>query len=120
MERSMICISCPIGCSLTVTGTTAQDLVVTGNRCPRGEAYAKEEIFAPKRIVTAVARTDSDAFPYIPVKTDQPLAKQKIPDILNAIYNTKVTLPARSGQIIITDFESTGVNVVITRSVDLA
>ena len=119
MERSMICISCPIGCSLTVTGTTVQNLVVTGNRCPRGEAYAKEEIFTPKRTVTAVARTDSDAFPYIPVKTDKPLAKQLIPDLLNAIYDTTVILPARSGQIVIRDFESTGVNVVITRSVDL-
>ena len=118
MERSMICISCPIGCSLTVTGTTAANLVVTGNRCTRGEAYAKEEIFSPKRTVTAVARTDSDAFPYIPVKTDKPLAKEKIPRLLHAIYEERVTLPARSGQIVIRDFESTGVNVVITRSVD--
>jgi CxxC motif-containing protein len=116
MERSMTCICCPIGCTLKITGTAEFDLVVSGNRCPRGEVYAREEIFAPKRTVTAVARTDSDAFPCIPVKTDQPVAKQEIPGILKAIYKTRVPLPAKSGQIIIENFDGTGVNVVATRS----
>jgi len=94
----MICISCPIGCNLTVTGTALENLIVSGNRCPRGEVYAKEEIFAPKRTVTAIVRTDSDAFPFIPVKTDKPLAKQLIPELLKAINSARITLPAKSGQ----------------------
>ena len=117
MKRSLTCICCPIGCNLTITGTSEKDLIVTGNRCPRGAAYAKEEIFSPKRTVTAIVRTDSDAFPYIPVKTDSPIAKQLIPGLLKAITRVRVTLPTKSGQIVIENFCDTGVNVVVTRSV---
>jgi CxxC motif-containing protein len=114
----MICICCPIGCNLTINGTTLEDLVVTGNRCPRGAEYAKEELFAPKRTVTAVVRTDSDAFPYIPVKTDKPLAKQLIPELLKAINSLRISLPVQSGQTVIENFCNTEVNVVVTRSVN--
>jgi CxxC motif-containing protein len=47
-----------MGCRLSVEeGEKGPDgypvLSVTGNRCPRGAAYAQEEIRAPKRVVTA-------------------------------------------------------------------
>jgi CxxC motif-containing protein len=115
----MTCISCPIGCTLKVIGTTEKDLIVSGNKCSRGEVYANEEIFSPKRIVTTVARTESDELPCIPVKTDKPLVMQKIPELLKAIYATRVTLPAKTGQVILKNFDNTGVNVVITRSIDM-
>jgi CxxC motif-containing protein len=53
MERKLVCISCPLGCRLTVTWEDESDITVKGNRCAKGESYAQEEILAPKRVVTA-------------------------------------------------------------------
>ncbi|GHT76886.1 hypothetical protein FACS1894124_8770 [Spirochaetia bacterium] len=56
MTHNLTCITCPIGCALTAEvgpGGSDSGITVTGNRCPRGAAYAKEEILAPKRVVTA-------------------------------------------------------------------
>jgi CxxC motif-containing protein len=53
MERKLVCISCPLGCRLTVTWEDESYITVKGNRCAKGESYAQEEILAPKRVVTA-------------------------------------------------------------------
>ncbi|WP_461248747.1 DUF1667 domain-containing protein [Treponema sp. R6D11] len=77
--RNLTCIVCPIGCSLTVNEDAGGNLSVTGNRCLRGELYAKEEVRAPKRTVTATCQIDGlidkdEAFvKRVPVKTASPL-----------------------------------------------
>lgn len=49
MKKEMICIVCPVGCHISVDTDT---LEVTGNTCPRGEKYGKEELTNPKRVIT--------------------------------------------------------------------
>ena len=53
MKREMICISCPIGCHLTAEWENEETITISGNKCNRGEIYGREEILAPKRVVTA-------------------------------------------------------------------
>ncbi|MFA6370273.1 MAG: molybdopterin oxidoreductase, partial [Bacilli bacterium] len=43
----LICTSCPRGCHLQVD----ENLNVTGNHCPRGIAYARDEITNPRRYI---------------------------------------------------------------------
>ena len=38
--RELICIGCPMGCSLKVTLENGQVTEVTGNTCPNGDKYA--------------------------------------------------------------------------------
>jgi CxxC motif-containing protein len=110
------CIVCPIGCTLSVERSTLGDLMITGNRCPKGLAYAREETLAPKRTVTAVVRTDSRTWPCIPVRTDQPLPRALIPGLLTELSRRTVHLPAARGGVLIADYGETGVNVVFTRT----
>ena len=49
MKRELICISCPIGCHIQAEMTAAGEVEVSGNRCPRGKAYALNELTDPKR-----------------------------------------------------------------------
>mgnify|MGYP000838898134 CR=1 FL=1 len=51
--KELICICCPKGCHLRVD--TANDYAVTGNACPNGAAYGKEELTHPTRIITSTA-----------------------------------------------------------------
>jgi len=123
--QSLTCIVCPIGCALEVSGSI-DNLSVTGNKCPRGIVYAQEEIRAPKRVVTATVpvalaveqndKIDSH-IKRIPVKTSSPCLREKIPALLQDIYKTKVALPVKAGDVLISNWNGTGVDVVATRSV---
>ncbi len=110
----LVCIACPIGCRLTVTSGSAGDVEVSGNRCPRGETYGKEEVLAPRRIVTATVPTRSSLFPAAPVRTDKPLARELIPQLLQTLYARTVDLPIRQGETLVDDFH--GVRVLFTRT----
>ena len=119
--RNLTCIVCPIGCSLDVeeNSSSQEHLSITGNRCPRGAVYAKEEIRAPKRVVTATCRIEGGAAGRVPVKTVLPCPREKIPALLEDIYKTKVTLPVKVGDIIIAGWKDEGIDVVATRTLNL-
>jgi CxxC motif-containing protein len=114
MSAALVCIVCPIGCRLEVALMPQGEVTVSGNRCPRGETYGKEESLAPKRVLTAVVPTDSPAFPCVPVRTDLPLARALFPELLGRLYGMKASLPLRQGLTLIEDFH--GVKVLVTRT----
>ena len=39
--RELTCIGCPMGCQLRATLEDGVVTAVTGNTCPRGDAYAR-------------------------------------------------------------------------------
>jgi len=130
--QDLTCIVCPIGCDLEVKeNSSPNDLSVTGNKCPRGETYAIEELTAPKRTVTATCRIEEELtrghvepsvrgtefIKRLPVKTSIPCPKELIPDLLNDIYKIKVSLPIKTGNVIIKNWNGEGINIVATRSI---
>ena len=50
--RELTCIGCPMGCQLRATLEDGVVTAVTGNTCPRGDAYARKECVHPERTVT--------------------------------------------------------------------
>jgi CxxC motif-containing protein len=114
--KEFVCIACPIGCLLTVTVQADGKVTVTGNRCPKGEVYGTEEMLSPKRVVTAVVRTDSRAFPCIPVRTDKALPRELITDLIEELARLSVRLPAARGTVLVENFRGSGVNVILTRT----
>ena len=62
--KELICICCPKGCHLRVD--TANDYAVTGNACPNGAAYGKEELTHPTRIITSTVRITGGLYPALP------------------------------------------------------
>jgi CxxC motif-containing protein len=117
MNREMTCIACPIGCQMTISVADQSEAVsVSGNRCARGEIYGREEVLAPKRVVTATVPLLRGDLPRLSVRTDQALQKELIPGLLSQLYATAVEAPVHSGDIILADYRSTGVSVVATRT----
>ena len=102
---NLICIKCPRGCLLNV-----EKDVVTGNLCPRGIDYAKEELSCPMRIVTSLARVGKLI---VPVKTNVEVPKDMINQVLDEI--SKLNLKKTSiGQVVIKNVCGTKANVVVT------
>ena len=118
--RNLTCIVCPIGCSLDVEedANSKENLSISGNRCRRGEVYAREEIRAPKRVVTATCRIEGEAGAVrrVPVKTASPCPREKIPALLDDIYKAKITLPVKAGDVVIANWNSGEIDVVATRT----
>ena len=117
-HKKLICIACPLGCRLEVEQNDSGEISVTGNRCNRGEEYGREELLAPKRIVTATIHIDSATVNRLPVKTDASLPKEYISDVLNQLYRMRFTPPVACGQVIWENIHNTGINVVATRTVE--
>ena len=75
------CIVCPACCDLETDGVE-----VNGARCPKGEAFAKQEMIAPLRVITTTVRCDtSKGLRMVPVKTDCPVPLALIPEVMKQV-----------------------------------
>ena len=71
MKKVLVCIGCPKGCRVSIDTET---LETSGNACPRGAAYAKDELTNPTRTLTstvAVSARRSAAVPSRPTARSQ-------------------------------------------------
>ncbi len=122
--REMTCIVCPLGCALSVEETADGEFAVKGNRCPRGAAYAEEEIRSPKRTVTATcalvlpAGAPRRPARRVPVKGSAPCPKELVGELLADIYALRVPVPVARGQALIGNWRGTGIDVVATRTIE--
>ena len=112
--RNITCIICPKGCGITVE-ETADGLKVQGNVCPRGEKYAIEECTHPVRTVTSFIRVANREDTMVSVKTESPISKDKIFDIMKLIREKSVEAPVIIGDVIIENVF--GTNVIATKDV---
>jgi len=114
INKELICIVCPVGCRLKVTGTVG-DLKVSGERCKRGIAHAHEEITNPTRMVCTTVKIEGGIHPVIPVRTDKPIPDKYKLEVVKAIKDIVLTSPVTMGDVIIADVFGTGVNIVAER-----
>ncbi len=101
--RELTCIVCPMGCSLRVELTDAGEVAsVAGNTCPRGAAYAKDEVLHPVRTLTTTVRAVGTERP-LPVKTDRPIPKERLFDAMERVNALRVKTPVRIGDVLLDD-----------------
>ena len=115
MEQTITCINCPVGCRMTVQlSDSGEVLSVTGNTCPRGEKYARQECTLPLRMITAVVPADGSRTP-LSVKTAVPVPKSMISAIMKELSRVRVSAPVRTGDVILPDVLGTGSDIIATR-----
>ena len=114
---NLICIGCPLGCPLTVEMEGNEVKSVSGNTCPRGDAYAKKELTNPTRIVTSTVRVSGGKLAMVSVKTQSDIPKDKIFDCVKALKDVELIAPVKIGDIVVENVAGTGVNVIATKNV---
>ena len=118
-ERKFICVSCPLGCGLTVTlDNGGEVLKVDGNTCPRGEGYARSEVKDPRRVFASTVRVKGGKLPVCPVRSKTPAPKGKLFGIARAVAELEVEAPMKIGQVLIHNVCGSDVDIVASR--DLA
>ncbi|PJJ28418.1 DUF1667 domain-containing protein [Lacrimispora celerecrescens] len=114
-KRELICISCPMGCPLTVELEGGEIVNITGNTCKRGEVYGRKEVTNPTRIVTSTVKVEGGKSDMVSVKTKEDIPKDKIFECVKALKGITVKAPVRIGDVILPDVAGTGVDIVATK-----
>jgi len=117
--KIMICVTCPAGCEITVEYEGKNLTSVKGNDCKRGKKYASDEIQNPRRTLTSTVILNGTKTKFLPVKTDKPIAKDKIFEAMQTINKIKINAPVKMGDVLYSDFTETGINLVSGRDVEL-
>ena len=117
MKKEMICICCPLGCSISVDciGKTIQN--ITGNRCKVGLEYAEKEIFNPERTLTTTVRVKNGHLPLVSVRTNKPMPKNRIFDLMVLLAKVEIEAPIRIGEKIIENLFDTNTSIVSTKNI---
>lgn len=114
-KRSLICISCPMGCPLQVELNGLEIISITGQTCKRGEVYARKEVTNPTRIVTSTVKVEGGTVGMVSVKTGEDIPKDKVFDCVRALKGVIVRSPVQIGDVIVRDIAGTGVDIVATK-----
>lgn len=114
--KEMTCIGCPLGCELKAI-VDGDDIRVSGNNCPNGEKYAKNEISDPKRIVTSTVAVLNGGEKRVSCKTGL-VPKNKIFACMNIIKELSVKAPIKIGDVLVSNIADTGADLVATKNVD--
>ncbi|MCR5717012.1 MAG: DUF1667 domain-containing protein [Lachnospiraceae bacterium] len=117
MTRELTCICCPIGCSITVEMNGNEVAYVSGNNCPRGDAYVRKEVTAPQRTVTTTVAVDGGESAAASVKTQGEIPKEKIMECIKALRDLHVEAPVHIGDVILKNVADTGVDIVATSNI---
>lgn len=118
-KKQLTCIVCPIGCGLEVTFHDEDIALVSGNKCKRGNVYAKEECTAPKRTLTTTMGVSGGALPLVSVKSEKSIPKYEIVACMKAIRTVQLNAPVTIGEILVKNVCGLGINIIATRNVPI-
>ncbi len=111
--NTLVCIVCPNSCVMHVE-RKGEELIVTGNKCARGEAFAHQELTDPQRTICSTVRTVFPETPVLPVRVSTDIPKNKIFDVMKEIDAYTVTERVARGDVLIPNVLGTGADVIAT------
>jgi CxxC motif-containing protein len=111
---SMICITCPKGCTLDVTHD-GQIVVKVDKGCKRGAEYVQRELTDPRRMVASTVKVAGGLHPLVPVYTEAPFPKPRIRELLAELRQVLLIAPVQGGTVVLADALGTGINIIASR-----
>lgn len=115
--RELICINCPMGCQLQASLEDGKVVSVTGNTCPRGEEYARNEVVHPVRIITSSIPVSDGDLSMVSCRTDRAVDKDRIFYVMRAMKSLRVQAPVCIGQVLAENIADSGAKLVATREI---
>ncbi len=112
----LTCIVCPNSCKLFVN-KTRDGWAVSGNACPRGEAFAVAELTHPMRTLCTTVKTAFKESPVLPVRLSAEIPKDRIFDVMAQINRVTLDRSVSCGDAVIENVLGLGADVIATSSV---
>ncbi|GHS89490.1 NAD(FAD)-dependent dehydrogenase [Synergistales bacterium] len=123
IKGEFVCVMCPNGCQIDAEyeKETSKLIAFSGNTCPKGADWIKQEIESPMRTIATSVLVASGDFTSASVRTTRPIPRDKIFKVMDEI-RALGTLPAplSIGQALLRNPAGTDTDVVVTRGVGAA
>jgi len=116
MEGHITCVICPVGCKVFIRKDGVH-YTIEGNRCQRGEEYARNELMMPRRILTTSIGVSNGILPLVSVKTPRPIDRARIKEIMKEIRDLSIVAPVAVGDTVVEDIDGEGTPLLATRAV---
>lgn len=113
--KTFYCTTCPSECHLTVTFDDAGEVAsVAGNRCPRGEAFGRQEATCPVRVLTSTVCIEGagNGEPLVPVRTASAIPLSKQAAAMEEVRKVVLHAPVHMGDTVARDIAGTGIDLV--------
>ena len=113
-KKELVCIICPRGCNII-----SKNNKVYGYNCLEGKKFGEEEFKNPKRTLTTTISIyiRGQWYGELPVKTSEPISRERLFDVMKLLSSIYVTPPVRMGEVIVEDLLNTGVSLIATQQV---
>ena len=114
-KKAMICLGCPRGCRLVID----EEDNVSGNSCPKGEAFARQEAVRPMRMMSCLMRVRG-ADRVFAVKTKSPIPKAMMHSCAEFVYAHPIGpehLPLQPGDVLFENILDTGADIVAAQEI---
>ena len=115
MQKSVICIECPMGCNVSLEVEGDAVLSSSGYGCKRGKIYAEQEVIRPMRILTTTLLTSDGRM--IAVKTSGPIDKTDLLAVMDEIRACRPSTPIALGEVLIPSIRD-GVDLIAADRLD--
>ena len=116
-EQEIICTGCPLGCRVTLKLDSNDEIEsLDGNQCKEGIKNVTAEFKSPVRVFTATVIVE-EGNRLLPVRTDRPVPKTRLKELMHAITSVRVKKPVKMGQEIVRNISGTGANLIATGSI---
>lgn len=120
------CTTCPSECLLTVEverdadGAVVEVHSVTGNRCPRGDKFAHQELTCPMRVLTTTVAVSGGDEALLPVRTSEAIPLTLHAQAMDLIRGLIVKAHIRMGDVVLPDLLNTNINLIASMDIDPA
>ncbi|MBP3890942.1 MAG: DUF1667 domain-containing protein [Solobacterium sp.] len=119
MKMRICCTTCPNECELDVEiDENKKILSATGNKCPRGLAFAEKEVVDPVRVLASTVKVDNGAHnALLPVRTKEAIPLRYHFEVMHQLEQMEVSAPIQMGDVILPNVCDTGVDVIASRNI---
>ena len=119
-QRQFVCITCPMGCNIEAVVRDGQAVSISGARCKRGAEFVREELTAPKRMLTTTVRVRGGVLPLVPVRSSAPLPKARLLEVAAHLRQVVLDAPVEEHQVVCANVLDTGVDMIASRALKRA
>lgn len=118
------CTTCPSECLLTVEverdadGHVAEVRSVTGNNCPRGDKFARQELSCPMRVLTTTVAVSGGNEALLPVRTAEAIPLELHAQAIALIRGLVVNAPIHMGDVVLENLLDTNINLIASMDIE--
>jgi len=115
-KHHLLCIVCPEGCEMDIEEKDGE-LVFPKGICRRGQDYARQEVYNPCRVLTTTVQIEGGKIPMLPVRTQDPVPKGKLIEVMQRIASIVARAPVAVGDVVSEDVTGTGIALLACRNI---